>query len=298
MQGLALQLLVVVMMLAVGLELTVTDLAAAPRRAGWFAAAIAINLLIVPLGAWALAEQLDISSGWTAGMVLLAAAPGGPVGPVLGRLGGADLGFSTGLMVLLGVVGLVSAPLTVSRALGASGGDGLFWPMFSSLLVFQILPLVVAMVFRHLAPRAARRLAHPARLLSNVLLAAIVVGLAAGRGSALIEVSPLVHAALVGAMLLLLAPMFMPSASPVLRGLATVTAVRNISVALLLAANFFDDTDVEVAILVCAFWMLVLPVLAGLVGKRLAGLLHRPAGAAGKALGEDVSPVVHLGDAA
>ncbi len=265
----ALQVLVVVMMVAVGLELTTTDLVEAPRRARWFGVALIVNLIVVPIGAWSMADALGLAAGFSAGMVLLAAAPGGPVGPVLARIGHADLGFSTALMVLLGIVGLFSAPLTVSLLLEAEGQRGLFWPMFGALLFFQIIPLAVAMMLRHLKPEVAARLSRPAGLISNLLLVAVIVALVATRGSALAEVSMKVHAAMAGGVMLILAPMLVPShPGSVLRGLSVVTAVRNISVALLLSARFFDDPAVEVAILVWAFWMLVLPGIGGVVVRR------------------------------
>jgi len=272
MQSVALQVLVVVMMLAVGLELTTDHLAEAPRRAGWFGLALIANLVVVPVGAWLLADALGLSVGLSAGLVLLAASPGGPVGPVLGKIANADLGFSTALMVLLGIAGLVSAPLTVSLLLDAerATGDGtLFWPMFQALLLFQIVPLAIAMATRHLRPALATQLAKPAGLMSNVLLVAVIVGLVFTRGEALADVSAGVHGALIAGLLVILAPTLLRAAGPsVLRGLSVVTAVRNISVALLLAASFFDDPEVEVAILVCAFWMLVLPGVVGVVARR------------------------------
>lgn len=269
--NIALQVLVIVMMLSVGLELTTRDVAEAPRRASWFGLALVLNLVLFPIGAWLMADALALSAGLTAGIVLLAAAPGGPVGPVLARLGGADLGFSTGLMVLLGVVGLVTAPLTVTLLLDAEGSGGLFWPMFRALLLFQVVPLAVAMALRAIRPTIAGALAKPARLLSNVLLVAVVGALVATRGGALADLSVGVHAALVAALLLVLGPMFLRSSGPsVLRGLCVVTAVRNISVALLLASSFFDDPEVEVAILVWAFWMLVLPGIGGVLARRFA----------------------------
>ncbi len=272
MQSIALQVLVVVMMLAVGLELTTSHLTEAPRRAGWFGVALIANLIVVPVGAWLLADAIGLSAGLSAGLVLLAASPGGPVGPVLGKIANADLGFSTALMVLLGVAGLVSAPLTVSLLLDAergAGGGNLFWPMFGALLLFQFVPLAVAMAIRHLRPALAARLAKPAGLLSTVLLVAVVVGLVITRGEALADVSAGVHGALIAGLLLILAPTLLRADGPsVLRGLSVVTAVRNISVALLLASRFFDDPQVEVAILVCAFWMLVLPGVVGLIARR------------------------------
>lgn len=268
MQSSAVQTLVVIMMFAVGLELTPADLVQAPRRGRWFVVALLVNVVAVPVGAWLLADALGLSVGLSAGVVLLAASPGGPVGPVLARIAGADLGFATGLMVLLGIVGLVSSPLTVSLLLDPGAAGGVFWPMFRALLAFQIVPLALAAGLRYRFAAIASRLARPAGLASNVLLVVIIAALVIARGATLADVSVGVHAALIAALSALLAPVLVPMvAASLVRGLCVVTAVRNISVALMLAASFFEDPEVEVAILVCAFWTLVLAAAFGLLAR-------------------------------
>ena len=270
--SIALQFLVVIMMVSTGLELKVAQLAAGLRKGTWVLGAVAINLVVVPIAVWAVTEEVDLSPGMAAGFILLAAAPAGPIGPMLSRLSKSDLGFSTGLMVLLGLLGLGSTPLTIHLLVetgSRSDDNGILLPMFTALLVFQVVPLIAAMAVGARFPELAHRVSKPLGLIANLLLVGIVVALLVLRGELLTSTAPAVHAGLIVGLLLVLAPVLLVSRPRSrLRSVLTVTAVRNMSVALFLAARFFDDPEVEAAILIWSFWMLVLPGVIGKVAGR------------------------------
>ncbi len=274
--GVALQALVVVMMASIGFEVRVTQLVGGLRGARWVLGAAALNLAVFPAVVWALAEGTDLSTGMATGLILCAAAPAGPIGPVLSKLSNSDLAFSTGLMVLLGVLGLFTTPLTVQLALGDHDG-GIFVPMFTALLVFQVMPLVVAMLVASRLPGLAGRLAKVFGLAANVLLVGIVIALLILRGDVLSSTSVWVHAWLAGGILVVLAPILrMSPPGSMLRSLLTVTAVRNMSVALFLASRFFDDPAVEATILLWSFWMILLPGAVGVIAGRFRTSEKRP----------------------
>ncbi len=269
--AIALQVLVVVMMLSIGLELQIGQVLDGLRRSRFVAGAVVLNLVIVPVAVWAIASNSGLSAGMTTGLILLAASPAGPIGPVLSRLSQSDLGLATGLMVLLGGLGLVSTPLTVQLLIGSESqaDDGVIVSMFTSLLVFQIVPLIVAIAVAAKFPEQASRASGMLGLIANVLLVGIVVALIVLRGEVLTETSLAIHAALAGGLLVVLAPLLGRSQpdSPV-RALVTVTAVRNMSIALFLAAKFYADAEVEAAILIWSFWMLVVTGVVGALAGR------------------------------
>lgn len=278
---LALQLLVVVMMVAIGLELRVTQLIDGLRDGRWIAGALILNVVAVPAAVWAVAHLGDSASGMAVGFVLLAAAPAGPIGPMLSRLSQADLGFSTALMVLLGAVGLISTPITVGviSDTGPDADRSLTLAMFVALLVFQIVPLIAAMALGAWFPAVAAVLTRPLRLLANLLLVGIVVALVVLRGDLLLGTSLAVHLALVAGLVVVLAPsLAMARPESMLRSLLTVTAVRNMSIALFLASRFFDDPQVEAGILIWSFWMIVIPGMMGSIAGRFrtAELVEQP----------------------
>ena len=287
--AIGLQVLVVTMMLAVGFDLAPADLVRGSRPAGWLAAAAVANLVMFPAVTWMVMEVLQPGPGLAAGFLLCAAAPAGPVGPAMARLARADMGYSITVMLLLGVVGLVTTPVT-SALLIARTGDGLFVPMFVALLLFQILPLAVAMAVRAVSASLAAALARPFRAGSNVLLAVIVIALVATRGELLVTIEPAVHMAVAGLTSATVAGVgWMAPPGSRLRGLLIVTSFRNISVALLLASRLFDDPAVEAAVLVWAFWMIVIPATAATVAGRKRTIGAGQA-AARSALGAAPSP--------
>lgn len=268
-RDLALQALVVAMMAAVGLHLSFAEAWAGLRRWWVLALALVANLVLMPALVLGLGELLALSAGTRMGLLVCAAAPGGPTGPMFTRLARADLGFGTALQVLLSVLALLSAPLTL-ELLGRHGEQSLLWPMVRTLAVFQLLPLVGGMLVRRWRPGWADRLGPPVGKLANALLLLVVIGLLVTRGDELLSQGLAVHVAF---MALVLLPLGVGLAWPARRTRPTlvaaglVTTVRNVSVALLLSASFFShDPAVDVAILVWGFYMMVIP---GLLAWRL-----------------------------
>jgi BASS family bile acid:Na+ symporter len=268
-RDLALQALVITMMAAVGLHLSPAAAWAGMRRLGVLALGVLANLVLVPLLVLGMAELLALPAGLRMGLLVCAAAPGGPTGPMFTRLARADLGFGTSLQVLLSVLALASAPLTL-ELLGRHGERSLVWPMVQALAVFQLLPLATGMLVRHRRPAWADRLGPPLGMLANALLVLVVIGLLVTRGEALLSQGLGVHAGLIA--LVVLPPalaLAWPKGSlrPTLVAAGLVTTVRNISVALLLSTSFFShEPAVDVAILVWGFYMMVIP---GLLAWRL-----------------------------
>jgi len=268
-RDLALQALVVAMMASVGLHLSFDEAWAGLRRFGVLALAVLANVVLMPALVLGVGELLALSAGTRMGLLVCAAAPGGPTGPMFTRLARGDLGLGTSLQVLLSVLALITAPLTL-ELLGRHGGQSLLWPMVQTLAVFQLLPLVSGMLIRRWRPAWADRLGPPMGKLANVLLLLVVIGLLVTRGDALLSQGASVHAAFAALVLL---PLGVGLAWPVRRARPTllaagfITTVRNVSVALLLSASFFaHDPAVDVAILVWGFYMMVIP---GLLAWRL-----------------------------
>lgn len=264
-RDLALQAMVVTMMLAVGLQLAPAELAAGLRRRWLICCAVLANLAVMPALALAVGELLALPDPVRVGLLVCAAAPGGPTGPVFARLARADLGVATALQVLLGVLALVSAPLTL-ELLGHADGPPLLGPMAATLAVYQLLPLTLALLLRRWRPTWAARLAAPVGRLANILLLIVVIGMVWTRGPVLGSQGPGMHAA---ALVMVICPLVFAGAwragagrRSTLVAVGLVTAVRNMSVALLLSAGFFARTpEVDAVILVWSFYMLVIPGL-------------------------------------
>ena len=262
-QSLALKALVSAMMVSVGLELRPRALLDAARPSLALGAALLANILLFPLLTGVAVAVMHPPEALATGMLLVAAAPGGPTSALFTRLAEGDLGFATATMVLLGLVGLVSAPLTVSLLMGVQGSADLIWPMSKLLAIYQIFPLVLAMAVRARAPDLASRAARPMGLVANLILLCILVALVAQRGRLLFDVSSGLHLVMVGLLIPLIAPtLWSRDPGGRLRAAGLVTAIRNISVALLLSRAFFADLGADLGVMIWGFWMMVLPAAA------------------------------------
>ncbi|MBL4684826.1 MAG: bile acid:sodium symporter, partial [Nannocystaceae bacterium] len=197
-QTLGVQALVVAMMVALGLDLSTADIVEGLRHRRAVAALVVVNVVVIPVLAWVFIEFAGFSTGLTVDLLLTAVSPGGPTGPLFTRMARGDVGFGVGVMILLGAVGLVSAPLSMTLLLDRSGGGALLWPMLQTLLLFQVAPLCAAMAVRRVVPKLAATVSRPATLIANGLLLAVIVGLLATRGHLLFSSGLALHAFAVG----------------------------------------------------------------------------------------------------
>ncbi len=269
-QTLAIQTLVVCMLGAVGLRLRPVDLLEVVRKKKALAVGLAWNLVLIPAAAFFVCKHLDVEGPVAVGIFLCAVAPGGPSGPVFTKMAGGHLGFGTALMVVLALVSVLTAPLTVTLLLGRQTVDGdLLFSMLRTLLVFTVLPLTVGMVCRRVRPAWADFLAGPALKVANGLLLIIIAALLVTKGAALLEVGWRVQLAMIGLVgLSLAAGSLAGRETELVRAVSEVTAVRSLSVALLLSASYFPDPKTDAMILAFGFYIMLMPGVAALLWSR------------------------------
>jgi BASS family bile acid:Na+ symporter len=255
-------LLVVSSMLATGLRLRpheLSDLRHRPKEIAW---SVLVNVVLLPTLAWLAAWGLALPVEVALGVLLCAAAPGGPTGALYSNTARADLPFAAGMTILLPAIGVVATPLILSIAVDLPDGASMpVGPMVGTLISLQLAPLAIGMLVRRRNAVLADRLAPAATMLANVTLALIVVMLLALKGQLLLGISSATYAALFGligiAMLLgYLGERERASA----RAGALVAGCRNISVSIMLASTFFIDPVVDATVLAFGFLAVVVPL--------------------------------------
>jgi BASS family bile acid:Na+ symporter len=257
---------VVLMMLTLGLRVTPATLLAVARRRALVARVLAVNVLGVPLLGVAITSVLATPPAAAAAILLCAAAPGGPLGPVLAGLAAADLPLATGLMLVLAITSVATTPLIAARAVPALAGVHIAaLPVLTTVVTFQLAPLALGMATSRAWPRLARRLAAPAATAANLLLAALVAGLLVTRAALLARLglrSLVAMAAFVAATIVVGSRLgHLP---PDRRATAFSTGIRNFSLALLLADTYFSSPAVDAALLSFGAVMLGLPTATAL----------------------------------
>lgn len=259
-------------MLSMGLELTIDQLVDSLKKQRLMAKSLVLNLAAIPLLAYLLILLLPLEAGYTAGILLIAIAPGAPFGPKLAEISESDIAFASGLMAVLGFVSVVTIPITVALLMP---GDVAADPLGIAWLVFavQLAPLVVGLAIDVRFPALANRLYSPIQRLSNYSFAFLIVlllvvyidemVLLVGTGALLISV------VLVGAALLLGYVLGGP-AQDTREVLATTTAARNAAIGLFIATASFSDPDVLTVVIAFSFIGVVASGLIAGVWRRRA----------------------------
>lgn len=267
MQEVAIAILVVVMMTAIGLRTRPEEFAEIGRRPGALVLMLGVNVAIVPALVLALTTALALPSEITVGLAICAAAPGGPTGPLFAAQARGHLATAVTSMVMLSLLSVVTAPTALALTLGASSTidsdaiGALVWPMIRTLAGFQLVPLVAGMMMRRLRPALSERIALPMTRIANVLLLVVIVGLLVMKGRVLADVGVIALLTAAGLVPVCMALGFaIPGPADQRRSFAMVTAVRNISLALLLGASYFPAALTDATILTAGLFCMVLPL--------------------------------------
>lgn len=255
-------------MLALGLGLTLAEIAEPLRDWRAVAVALVLNFVLMPLYALGLARVLQLDQPLGVGLLLLGAAAGAPFLPALVGLAKGNLPYSVALMVLLMAVTIVYLPIALPLLLPGVAVNPL--QIAKSLVILMLVPLGIGLFveskFANLAARAKPLLD---KLSSLSLIVFVLVMIASNINNVLqifgsrgILAGLLLIAAGFGSGWLIGGPD---------RDMKTVSALgtsqRNIAAALLIGLqSFSDDPKVEVMVIVTAIVGLIvlLPVARAL----------------------------------
>lgn len=272
-------LLVVSLMLAAGLQLRVAELLALRERPRMLALALLVNLVVVPGVTWGLSAALSLPAELMLGLLLCAAAPGGPAAVLYVNTAKADLPMTVSLTIVLPILGVITTPLTLSLLPNLPADLAMpVLPIIVSLVGLQLIPLALGMLVRARAPQLAARLSPYAKTTANVTLASLVVTMLVLEGHLLAETPARVWLTLLGSGAAALAVGYfaaLPDRASARAG-AIVAISRNISVSLMLASSFFTDPRITATVLMFGLVAFVSPLLLALVWRRSGPIAKTP----------------------
>jgi len=177
-----LPLALAVVMLGLGLSLTVDDFRRVGRQPRAVVVALGCQLVLLPALCFGLVLAFDLSPLLAVGMMLLAASPGGTTANLFSHLYGGDVALNITLTALNSVIAVVTLPIVTNLAFAyfePDTGDGsVGLQLGKTLQVFAIVlvPVAIGMLVRSRAAGFAARMDRPVRILSVVVLAAVIVG--------------------------------------------------------------------------------------------------------------------------
>jgi predicted Na+-dependent transporter len=260
---------VVAGMAAMGLALTLAQILAGLGDARLVVSLLAVNFVVVPAVAVAVARLLPMDDAPATAIILIGCVAGAPFLPKLAALAKGDPALSVGLMVMLMVVTVGYAPLVIPLAV--EGASVSAWDIGSSLFIFMLIPLAIGLLVRARYPGLAHSWVGPAGQASTVgLLLGIVAALVVTWRDVLSSLGSWIFVGTAVVLLAALASGYLASAGRPgsdRNVWALATGQRNISAALVVAASL--GGEVIVLTLVAALLIpIVLIVLAGELGRR------------------------------
>ena len=268
-------IMLIEMMIAIGLGVSLAELAAAARNWRLTTKAALANYLCVPavtVGLLLFFHPADATV--PAGFLILAVCPGAPFGPACTRLAKGNVAIAVGLMVLLAGSSAIAGPVLLYLLLPLMSGSASLQvdagQIVATLLATQLAPLCLGLGVRHWLPRLANGLQRPANLLSAILNLATL-------GVVLVVYFPLMAEirlrGYVGMLALLVASWAAgwllggPGADN-RRALALTTSLRNVGVGLVIATSNFGGTAAVTAVLAYGIFEIVGSLLLALAWGR------------------------------
>jgi len=186
----ALTALIMFTMVVVGLELTWSDLRRIVNFPTHAVAALAGQVVVLPLLAVGLIALLHPPAGVAAAMILVAASPQAVSSSYYCLLARADIALAVTLTAASGVAAVAVTPclagLIFARMLGEHGGFALpVDKVIEQVLTGLLLPVAAGMAFRRRAPGIVERYRSRFRLASLAALVATLAVLLSGQWAAL-----------------------------------------------------------------------------------------------------------------
>jgi BASS family bile acid:Na+ symporter len=278
-----------VIMFGLGLALTPDDFRRVARQPRAVAIVLGVQVVVLPVVAFALAELFGLAPALAVGLLLLAASPGGTTANLFSHLFRGDVALNITLTAVNSVLALVTLPVVVNLAIAhyLDDGSGIGLQPAKMVQVFAIVlvPVAIGMLVRSRAVHVAERADRPVRVASAVILLVVVVGAILG------EENVGEYFAQVGVVTTLFCALSLVAGYlvPRLLGLAPAQCVasgfeigvHNSTLAIAVALSVIGDTTLAVPPAVYGIVMFPVAGLFGLVLHR-AGLLAAPRSAGGQ----------------
>ena len=267
-----------IIMFGLGLSLTPDDFRRVARHPRAVAVALACQLLLLPAICFGLVKLFDLPPLLAVGLLLLAASPGGTSANLFSHLFRGDVALNVTLTAVNSVIAIVTLPLITNLAIDHYDlADTVSLPFGKVVEVFAIVlvPVGIGMLVRAKASAWARQMDRPVRIGSAVILAVLVLGILLDQrenvGDYLADVG---LAAAVFCAISLVTGYVVPRAAGVRDDQAIASSmeigVHNATLAIFVAVEVLDSTEISVPAAVYSIFMFVLATLWGaMISRRI-----------------------------
>lgn len=267
-----------IVMFGLGLSLTVEDFRRTAREPKAVAIALGTQLLVLPPLCFGLILLLDPPPALAVGMMLLAASPGGTSANLVSHLFRGDVALNISLTAVNSVLAVITLPIVVNLSMAyfrpeADGDVGLQFAKMVQVFAIVLVPVVVGMIVRSKSPAFAEGADRPVRILSIVILAAVVIGaIAAERANVADYLTDIGILTILFCALSLTVGYVIPRVAGVSEKQALSTAfevgIHNGTLAITVALSVLDEKQLAVPAAVYSLVMVPLATIAGLLITR------------------------------
>jgi bile acid:Na+ symporter, BASS family len=269
-----------IVMLGLGLSLTPADFARVARRPRAVAAALVTQLVLLPLVCFGLVVLIGLDPLLAVGMMLLAASPGGTTANLFSHLFRGDVALNITLTAVNSILAVVTLPLVVNLSLAwfrpvVDGGSlGLDLAKSAQVFAVVLVPVAIGMLVRRARPAFADRADRPVRILSAVVLAAVIVGAILAEEDFVDYVVEVGLVTVVFCLISLAAGYLLPRLLRVGHAQSVASAfevgIHNSTIAITIALSVLGDERLAVPAAVYGVLMFPLAVGAGMLLRRIA----------------------------
>lgn len=167
-----------IVMVGLGLELTPNDFKRVQQHPKAVFIALFCQLVFLVSIAFIICKIFVLPPMISVGLMLLAASPGGPTANLYSYLFKGDVALNVTLTAVNSIIAAFTLPLIVNFALQhfmASSQDvGLQFSKIVQVFALILVPVIIGMFIRHLAPNLSEKLHKPVRIFAIVFLLFIV----------------------------------------------------------------------------------------------------------------------------
>jgi BASS family bile acid:Na+ symporter len=169
-----------IIMLGLGLGLTLDDFRLVARHPKAAVIALVCQVILLPAVCFGLVLAFDLAPELAVGMMLLAASPGGTTANLYSHLFGGHVALNISLTAINSVLAVATLPIVVnlsaSHFLTGAASIGLQFDKVLQVFAIVLIPVAIGMLVRARSPHFAGRLNRPVRILSVIVLVAVIVG--------------------------------------------------------------------------------------------------------------------------
>ena len=277
----------IVIMLGLGLSLRLDDFTRVLARPKPVLIGLVCQIVLLPIVCFGLVSASNLPPAISAGMMLLAASPGGTSAALYTHLARGDAALSITLTAVTSVLAIISLPIIANLSLYLFYGEAetvyLEIDKVLQIFGFAVVPALIGAFIHHRYPAMALRLERPVKILATTFLAAVVLFALVGQWRLVVTWGPTVGAATLAFNLASLAVgYYVPQLFGIDRrqriALAMEIGIHNAALVIALAMSEYMLNNSEMAIA---------PALYGLIAYITGGIFvwrlnrHRSAVAAG-----------------